>query len=1279
MKRIAGHIKKLYIVYALLAVVVAGCIAFGGYIKYIHADDQPYNVADEVVINGKTYTSENKMKVLMIAPDEAYDELGILIGDDKGSIKFNDIKKLAPSKVTSNNMANESNGKADYEYRQLLGKYQSFIRDNFLNGTNYKMVYRISSKGNSYDYDDFTSFYNSEELDGSWNNISIVFKEKDGNSYKDIAYRNIFAAIIFDNYNMDDKMEFDIKSAASIEKSDIEKADLIYISKGPHINADQNQALSIYNKIHNTNIGDNIKYTKNNDLKAEDALYLMKCYAKGEKRVILDTCVRDNANCDSDTNIRKIGYLFTAIDPEVFLDDFMKVEKDGSNESDLGGFYSYGTKGSIKIVDKTIKLYYKKDTSREIKFAADMFINSSNNFAVNDVNSEDYKAGYPENNKDRYPYYNATSGRAPYVNAFLYVYNGDNSLTSNLTDGTITMNDYVTERDGSKSYRGSTYQEALDLTGSLDSNGNKVLHPANAIEYILGLYNNDIASIKVLEIEPMGTSRYDNPNGKKAIASWFGLNKSQYDKISDNIIVDSYSMNAFNGLNADIRSDYDLVIIGAYDDSKLNKAVYTTPYDTGMSLSKYELTGNDITQKAYEKIYSYVAAGMPLVLDDGIYYNSSSIVDEDCSNLKNLQAVNLKKRLVSDKVSYVGTNIVHTNTRDNNRYSIVSKTVSYVKKPSVDIGPSINGSRISDYVETKGTDGKLQAERTVNNDSLSDIHFTGSLSGEGTYRVKIYVDRNNDSLFSENYTGQKSELVYYEKNGSAAVTDTNGNILGAVVNSGSFDVAIPLPVSLRGYIKWRVEVTDVSTGAVKNSEGAFAVSVNDSKNKTIQVLQIENDNEEAHINLNGSAFRNTFNRTTPVTGLDVHVDVCKKSEFNKKIEDNPDYLSSYSMLVLGFSDNYGNDLSDTSKNLSDAANDAIYEYIQAGNSVLYTHDSMSYRKGSSDKAASSESEINSFTKKFKDVIGMKSGFVLTDTLKLKLDSKYTVYNNVSASYSTRTTKRVKQLNSGQITEYPYTLSDTSVMSVSETHAQYYQLDLEKKADGEDVVVWYTLTGSGAVNDDSSKFFIDAGQDAVNNYYAYSIGNITYTSAGHSNINSEGDEMELFVNTFVRALLAGNNPPEVEYEDAEKIDDNNYAIYYRQRPSTDSLTVTYTVTDIDLVANAGQVAESYIYYDIDGDGKYTEGTDLRIGYLDKDGKVFSGKPDNGGVYCGRQYSLTLWSPGGVCSSTITSSVLSEMKDKMANGTLTIGIVAIDESKAIGYASLQIAYRPLFNLN
>ena len=65
------------------------------------------------------------------------------------------------------------------------------------------------------------------------------------------------------------------------------------------------------------------------------------------------------------------------------------------------------------------------------------------------------------------------------------------------------------------------------------------------------------------------------------------------------------------------------------------------------------------------------------------------------------------------------------------------------------------------------------------------------------------------------------------------------------------------------------------------------------------------------------------------------------------------------------------------------------------------------------------------------------------------------------------------------------------------------------------------------------YFSLSGQDAVNNYYIYSAGNVTYTSAGHSDMDKEGTdaEMELFVNTFVRAILAGNSEPQVSYTDA----------------------------------------------------------------------------------------------------------------------------------------------------
>ena len=1275
MKKVVGHVKKSYYVYALLAVIIAAGIAVGGYIRNIHADDQAYVVADQVVINGKTYTKDNKMQVLMIAPDEAYDEIGLLMGDNQGAIKFTDLLAKAPKNIT------------DGDFRNKIIEYQSFTNNNgLLMKTDYKICYKFPDGSITDSISNISSSDISKKLDGDWKKLKVVVTK----SGVEIPYRNIFGAMIFDNYDMDNKMQLSVKKLGDVSMSDLENADLVYISGKSHNSA----GINVYNYIKGTNVGSGYKLTENKygDFSADEALYLLLSYAKGDKKVIFDSTARQDS--DNGMNLNKIGILFTAVDPDVFVSDFAKVKVNDN--------YYYGSKGSIKLQNDKIQLYYKQ-TSKEIKFSANMFLSSGNNFAVTTQERDglsnadkervqDYKDGFPCYNDKGYPYYNANACGTYFVNSSLYVFDGSNSMTSGFTGDSIDITDGTGEN-----YKGTKFSDAYKKNGS-----DGKLHPADAVEYILGLYNDtDITSIKVLEIEPLGYSKYDNTEGKKAIAKWFGMSDKQYDGIKNAITVDCYSMNAFNGLNEDIRSDYDLVILGAFDDDKYKTDVYRTPYDTNITLKNYSLSGDDVTHKAYEKLYSYVVADMPLVLDDGVYYNLDTIVDSECVNLKDMQITSISKRLMLE-LSSARSNIAHVNTRYENdneeqyqqHINMISKSLYYVKKPSVDIGPSIGGNRIADYEETKGSDGKLlPSAGVVENTSLSNIHFSGNLEGSGTYRVKIYVDRNNDSLFSEKYSGEKNELVYYEKNGSDAAKDANGNVLGVQVTGGAFDVSIPLPTTLRGYIKWKVEVIDTATGAVKNSDGAFAIGVSGNNIRTISVLQIENDKESAHIDLTSDdeAFRKTFDRTTSVTGLDIKVDKCKKSEFNQRISDNPDYLSSYSMLVLGFSDNYGNDLSDANMNLSDTANDAIYQYIEDGNSVLYTHDSMSYKNGASDSTASDISEVSRFTQKFKDVIGMKSGLAYTDTLKLKLDSKYTIFSNVSASSKTRNTNRVKQLNSGQITEYPYTLSSQSVMEVSTTHGQYYQLDLETKPDNEDVVVWYTLTGNGG-DSDASRYFINSGQDAVNNYYAYSIGNVTYTSAGHSKIETEGDEMELFVNTFVRALLAGNNPPEVEYSSVEpgegtntsmaatKVDDNNYAVYYRQRPSTDKLVITYTVTDPDMIANSSQVQETYLYYDVDGDGKYVEGTDVRIGYIDKNGTVFNNKPDDGGVNSGRQYTLTMWNGSYVCNAaTMTSDVLSQMKDKMANGTLTLGIVAIDGSKAVGSSTLQIAYRPLFNLN
>ena len=69
-----------------------------------------------------------------------------------------------------------------------------------------------------------------------------------------------------------------------------------------------------------------------------------------------------------------------------------------------------------------------------------------------------------------------------------------------------------------------------------------------------------------------------------------------------------------------------------------------------------------------------------------------------------------------------------------------------------------------------------------------------------------------------------------------------------------------------------------------------------------------------------------------------------------------------------------------------------------------------------------------------------------------------------------------------------------------------------------MVVWYCLP-NGAYGSSTN--------DARNDYYFYSKGNVIYTGAGHSNIDKV-DEIQLFINAIVAAANVTAVKPEVSF-------------------------------------------------------------------------------------------------------------------------------------------------------
>lgn len=122
------------------------------------------------------------------------------------------------------------------------------------------------------------------------------------------------------------------------------------------------------------------------------------------------------------------------------------------------------------------------------------------------------------------------------------------------------------------------------------------------------------------------------------------------------------------------------------------------------------------------------------------------------------------------------------------------------------------------------------------------------------------------------------------------------------------------------------------------------------------------------------------------------------------------------------------------------------------------------------------------------------------------------------------TAKATQVNRGVVTTYPFFIA--SDLRISNTHSQAFALDLED----EDVTVWYTLAAdstsgagtSGGTNyqtmKENSSFYAATPRDGADNYYIYSVGNITYCGAGHALITGDqrdnNDERRLFLNVLI---------------------------------------------------------------------------------------------------------------------------------------------------------------------
>lgn len=220
---------------------------------------------------------------------------------------------------------------------------------------------------------------------------------------------------------------------------------------------------------------------------------------------------------------------------------------------------------------------------------------------------------------------------------------------------------------------------------------------------------------------------------------------------------------------------------------------------------------------------------------------------------------------------------------------------------------------------------------------------------------------------------------------------------------------------------------------------------------------------------------------------------------------------------------------------------------------------------------------------------------------------------------------ITQVNKGQITTFPYDINikqrepfreeftssgvdytgmNPASIEVVETHAQYYQLDMNIDKDNDekaDMVVWYCLgnnRNSGIPN------------DVRNGYYLYSVGNVTYTGMGHyqdslSGLGLTESEAKLFVNTIMASLNSGKKNPSLNII-SNKTNKNSsvnylYRIFDQDETANEESDVEFYFygTDVNIVKGDKDILVEY-YYEVDEDEKpdVTIGTEKAPIYLKK---------------------------------------------------------------------------------
>ena len=666
--------------------------------------------------------------------------------------------------------------------------------------------------------------------------------------------------------------------------------------------------------------------------------------------------------------------------------------------------------------------------------------------------------------------------------------------------------------------------------------------------------------IRVLEIYP-----HDINNEKENVSNMDVVYRLGKDPRFE---VTTMSINRLISLKDEINGRYDVVYFngGNYTRNNVNEYSY----------------GSDITLLCAGKLKEFIESGQLCIFHEDIFNKNSDPLGKETILKQQFS------KYIND--SAYRNVIVVTNNKNNNdkKKEYNENVINNLYNLYADTQKGMNPRPVLEIVEAPAAYSAENTEPVSNRLTFRFKVYDPNTDEDADLKVALYIDRNNDSLYND------KEIVYYQDDGDGVKYTLK------VKNGRSGTITYDMPQGLTGVFFWKLVVID-GQNARNEFESVFRLK---GKPISVRLLQIQpntvvsnnpyvTDNESnGHGNLSlkikfGKPIDGHTYREKPGE-YSIEVDEITVKEFNRLAEnDQIDLNGVYDMVVLGFNDNYTEEeymKDDYSGALGAKAVELLEDFIRTKQSVMFTHDTIhfTFNRELTRKFGTAVGQVFKMNENGEFIGVWTAGLAGSDIETWKTDvnresreeaiKRINIFDpvnnpregNNSRHYQTINTypdnaTMVKPVNSSAVTLYPFILeggeyNDPKKMEVAPTHYQWYKLNLEDA----EVVPLFNLyvAGKDKIND-----------DAMNNYYTYTKGTITYSGTGHKRDNSQrypDFETKLFVNTAIKAYQIANHAPDVTILDPQ---DNS-----KVSRSEGDLELKFRAYDFDL-------GDDYLYYEV----------------------------------------------------------------------------------------------------